>query len=150
MSTIDIARRLASELLSLVDRRVKVVLVDGRVYDGVLHSFDASNMNILLVNVSDDKGNKIPKVFIRGERISEVLIPEIPLFDPADFREYVIREMKLPEHLVQVIPEAQAVLVQGRYKVTEKGVEGSGPIAEKLYQYFTKYVEERRKKLQGQ
>ncbi|MEM1921930.1 MAG: Lsm family RNA-binding protein [Desulfurococcaceae archaeon] len=57
--------------------------------------------------------------------------------------------MNIPEHLVQIIPEAQAVVVQGRYKVTEKGVEGSGPIVDRLYQFYTKYIEERKKKLQG-
>ena len=149
MSIVDASRRFTSELTGLMDKKVKVILVDGKIYEGTLSGFDHPSLNILLTNVVDNNGNSYPKVIIRGERISEILITEIPLFDPEEFKEYIIREMKLPEHLVQVIPEAQAVVVQGRYKVTEKGVEGTGPTAERLYQFFTKYIEERKKKLQG-
>jgi len=150
LATMDASRRLAAELLGLIDKKIKVILVDGRVYEGTLYGLDQSTLNILLTDATDAQGNKLPKVFIRGERVSEILVTEMPLFSPEDFREYIIKEMKLPEHLVQVVPEAQAVIVQGRYKVTERGVEGSGPLAEILYQFFTKYIEERKKKLQGQ
>ncbi len=149
MSVVDASRKLVSELTGLIDKKVKIILVDGKVYEGILAGFDHPTMNTLLLDAVDNSGNKFPKVIIKGERISEILATEIPLFDPEDFKEYIIREMKLPEHLIQVIPEAQAVIVQGRYKVTEKGVEGSGPIAERLYQFFTKYIEERKKKIQG-
>ncbi|MEM0380756.1 MAG: Lsm family RNA-binding protein [Desulfurococcaceae archaeon] len=149
MSVIDASRRLVAELANLVDRRVKVILVDGRHYEGQLIGIDHPTMNILLIDAVDDKNNRYPKVIIRGERISEIQSIEIPLFDPDDFKQYIVKEMNIPEHLVQIIPEAQAVVVQGRYKVTEKGVEGSGPIVDRLYQFYTKYIEERKKKLQG-
>lgn len=149
MSVIDASRKLITELTGLIDKKVKIILVDGKIYEGVLAGFDHPTMNMLLVNAVDNSGNKYPKVIIKGERISEILATEIPLFDPEDFKEYIIREMNIPEHLIQVIPEAQAVIVQGRYKITEKGVEGTGATAERLYQFFTKYIDERKKKLQG-
>jgi len=146
---VDASRRFASELSNLLDKKIRVLLVDGKVYEGVLNGFDHQTLSLLLNDAVDDKGRRYPKVIIRGDRVSEILILEIPLFDPEDFKNYIIREMKLPEHLIQVVPEAKAVIVQGRYKVSESGVEGSGPTAEKLYQYYTKYIEERRKKIQG-
>ena len=149
MSIVDATRRFTSELTGLIDKKIKVILVDGKIYEGTLIGFDHPSLNILLINAVDDKGNTFPKVIIKGDRISEIMATEIPLFDPEEFKEYIIKEMKLPEHLVQVVHEAQAVVVQGRYKVTEKGVEGTGPTAERLYQFFTRYIEERKKKIQG-
>ncbi|OYT40711.1 MAG: ribonucleoprotein [Desulfurococcales archaeon ex4484_58] len=149
MSIVDASRRLTAELTGLIDRKVKIILADGRTYEGILIGFDHPTLNVLLENAIDNNGVKYPKVIIKGERISEILATEIPLFDPEEFKEYIIREMKLPEHLVKVIPEARAVIVQGRYRVSEKGVEGTGPMAETLYEFFKRYIEERKKVLQG-
>ncbi len=149
MALIDASRRLTAELAGLVDKKVKVILADGRYYEGILAGFDHPSLNLLLENAVDNKGEKYPKVIIKGERVSEILTTEIPLFDPSDFRDFIIKEMRLPEHLVKIIPEARAVIVQGRYKVSEKGVEGTGPLAQTLYEFFQKYIEERKKLLQG-
>ncbi len=149
MSIMDASRRLTAGLASLVDKKVKVILSDGRTYEGILVGFDHPTLNIMLENAVDNNGTKYPKVIIKGERISEILTTEIPLFDPEEFKEYIIKEMKLPEHLVKIIPEAQMVIVQGRYRVSENGVEGTGPMAETLYEFFKRYIEERKKLLQG-
>lgn len=149
MSLVDASRRLAAGLASLVDKKVKVVLSDGRTYEGVLTGFDHPTLNLLLENAVDNNGARYPKVIIRGDRISEILTTETPLFDPEEFKEYIVREMRLPEHLVKVVPEAQTVIVQGRYRVSEKGVEGTGPLAETLYEFFKKYIEDRKKLIEG-
>jgi small nuclear ribonucleoprotein (snRNP)-like protein len=149
MALIDASRRLAAELSSLVNKKIKVVLADGRYYEGVLEGFDHPSLNVLLTNAVDNKGNRYPKVFIKGDRVSEILTTEIPLFDPEEFREYIIREMKLPEHFVKIVPEARIVVIQGRYKVSENGVEGTGPLARTIYEFFQKYIEERKKLIQG-
>ncbi len=149
MTLVDASRRLAAELAGLVDKKVKVILADGRYYEGTLIGFDHPSLNLLLENAVDNNGTKYPKVIIKGDRVSEILTTEIPLFDPDDFREFIIKEMRLPDHLVKVIPEARVVIVQGRYKVSEKGVEGTGPLAQTLYEFFQKYIEERKKLFKG-
>ncbi|MET1160238.1 MAG: Lsm family RNA-binding protein [Thermoprotei archaeon] len=147
MSIVDASRRLTAELTNLVNKKVKVILVNGKEYEGILAGFDHPSLNLLLEEATDNKGSKYPVVIIRGNQVSEILAIEIPVFDPEDFKNYIVREIKIPDHLVQVIPEARAVIVQGRYKVTENGVEGTGPMAETLYVHFKKYIEERKKKL---
>lgn len=149
MSVLDASRRLVSELAGLIDKRIRVVLSDGRSYEGQLAGFDHPSLNLLLQNAVDDKGNKYPKVVIKGERLSEIVVLEVPIFDPEDFKNFVVREMKIPEHLVKVIPEARIVEVQGRYRVSEKGVEGTGPVAETLYRLLQQYLESRKKSLKG-
>jgi small nuclear ribonucleoprotein (snRNP)-like protein len=150
VSVLDASRRLTGELSSLIDKRVKIVLADGRSYEGKLVGFDTPSLNILIQNAQDDKGNKYPKVIVKGERLSEIIVLEIPLFDPEEFKNIIIKEMKLPEHLVRVIPEARVIEVQGRYRVSERGVEGTGPIAETLYRLLEQYLETRRKALKGE
>ncbi len=149
MGIIDASRRLAAELAGLVDKKIKVILADGRYYEGKLIGFDHPSLNLLLENAVDNKGNTYPKVFIKGERVSEILTTEIPLFEPEDFKEFIMRNMRIPEHLIKIIPEARAVIIQSRYKVTEKGVEGTGPLAQTIYEFFQKYMEERKKVLKG-
>lgn len=146
---IDATRRLTAELTNLMNRKVRVILASGKSYEGVLAGFDHPSLNLLLENAMDNEGHKYPKVIIKGERVSEVLAIEIPLFDPEGFKNFIVKEMRLPEHLVQIVPEARAVIVQGRYKVTENGVEGTGPMAETLYEFFKKYIDARKKMLKG-
>jgi len=149
MSVVEASRRLVSELASMIDKKIRVVLSDGRYYEGILVGFDHPGLNILLRAAVDEKGNRIPRVMIKGERVSEIIIAEEPLFNPEEFREWILREMKIPEHMVKVIPEARVVEVQGRYRVGEDGVVGSGPIAETLHSIYKKYMEYRRKMIQG-
>ncbi|MEZ0394373.1 MAG: Lsm family RNA-binding protein [Desulfurococcaceae archaeon] len=149
MSIIDASRKFVSELVGLVGKRIHVVLVDGKRYEGVLLGFDHPTMNLLLENAVDDKGNRYPKIIIKGDRVSELVLLEVPLFDPEEFRSLLLRELGIPEHLVKVIPEARVVDVQGRYRVSERGVEGTGPLAETLYAFYEKYIEAKRKALKG-
>ncbi len=149
MSVSDATRRLISELLGMLDKKVKVVLANGKEYEGVLVGFDHPGLNMVLSDAVDKEGNKYPKVVIYGGRISEVLVTEIPLFEPSDFAEYLIERLRLRKDAVKVVPEAGAVLVLGRIKVTEKGVEGSGPMAQNIHQVFEEYIEKRKAMLKG-
>lgn len=145
MSVTDASRRLIGELTSLLDKRIKVILTDGRVYEGVLRGFDHPNLNVLLDNVVDSSGGKVGKVFIKGEKLSEIIALETPLFNPEEFRDTVIKEMRIPEHMIKVVPEAGAVVVQNRYRVTESGVEGTGPLAETLHEIYKRYMESKKR-----
>ncbi|MCC6040639.1 MAG: Lsm family RNA-binding protein [Desulfurococcaceae archaeon] len=149
MSTVDASRRLINELVTLLDRRIRVVLVNGKQYEGVLVGFDHPSLNILLKSVTDESGLKYSKIIVKGERISEIIAVEEPLFDPEEFKEFLLRELKLQEHAVKVIPEARSVEVLGRYRVSEEGVMGSGAMAETLYGVYKKYIELKKKGMQG-
>lgn len=149
LSAVDASRRLINELVTLLDRRIRVVLVSGKLYEGVLAGFDHPSLNILLRNVTDESGGRYSKIIVKGERISEIIAMEEPLFNPEEFKEFLLKELKLQEHAVRVIPEARAVEVLGRYRVSEEGVSGSGAMAETLYGIYKKYMEIKKKGIQG-
>ncbi len=149
MSVSDATRRLISELLGMIDKKVKIILSNGKEYEGILVGFDHPELNMVLTDVVDNKGNKYPKVVIHGDRLSEILVTEVPLFEPSDFAEYLVERLRLRRDSVKVVPEAGAVLVLGRIKVTEKGVEGSGPMAYNIHQVFEEYIEKRKSMLKG-
>lgn len=149
MAVSEASRRLIQELATFLDRRVKVVLDNGKSYEGLLAGFDHPSLNILLKDAVDNSGTRFAKIVVKGERISEIIILEEPLFDPEEFKEFILREMKLQEHAVRVLHDIRAIEVLGRYRVSEEGVMGSGPMAETLYSLYKKYMELRKKKLQG-
>ncbi|MGB9817457.1 MAG: Lsm family RNA-binding protein [Desulfurococcaceae archaeon] len=149
MAVSEASRRLIQELATFLDRRVKVVLDNGKSYDGLLAGFDHPSLNILLKDAVDNSGTRFAKIVVKGERISEIIILEEPLFDPEEFKEFILKEMKLQEHAIRVLHDIRAVEVLGRYRVSEEGVMGSGPMAETLYSLYKKYMELRKKKPQG-
>ncbi len=142
MSVSNATRRLIVELTELLDKKVIVITASGRSYEGLLKGFDHPSLNIVLVNALDDKGKKYPKVVISGTQVSEILGVEVPLFDPKEFARIV--EPYFPK-LVRVHEDIGAVIIAERIKVTENGVEGSGPLAEKVRSLFEEYMERKRK-----
>ncbi|MEM0001961.1 MAG: Lsm family RNA-binding protein [Desulfurococcaceae archaeon] len=149
MAVSEASRRLIQELATFLDRRVKIILNNGKSYEGLLAGFDHPSLNVLLKDAVDESGARFTKIIVKGERISEIIILEEPLFDPEEFKEFILKEMKLQEHAIRVLHDIRAVEVLGRYRVSEDGVMGSGPMAETLYSLYKKYVELRKKKLQG-
>ena len=149
MSVADATRRLISELLSMLEKKITVILVNGKKYEGKLIGFDHPALNIVLTDVVDADGNRYPKILIKGNVVAEIMVTEEPLFDPNEFAEHLIRELHLRQDAVKIIPEARAVMVLGRIKVSEKGVEGTGPMAQNVFQVYQRYMEYRRSKLQG-
>lgn len=149
MSVADATRKLISELLLMLGKKVTVILSNGKKYEGVLVGFDHPSINIMLSTAMDDSGKRYPKVLIRGASISEIMITEEPLFNPNEFAEYLVKELHLRQDAVKVVPEAGAVIVYGRIKVTEKGVEGTGAMAQTIYEVYQRYINMRKSKLQG-
>jgi len=147
VSVSEASRRLVQELSAVLDRKVKITLENGKTYEGVLVGFDHPSLNILLRDAVDNTGARYSKILVKGEKIVEILMLEEPLFDPEEFKELLLREMKIQEHAVRILPEIRAVEVLGRYRVSEEGVMGSGPMAETLYSLFKKYMEQKKKKM---
>ncbi len=150
MSISNITKKLINEVLNLVDRYVVVKLVDGRTYEGTLLGIDVSErltLHIILGNAKDVDGNTCYRVLIHGDRLSEIISKEQQIFDPNEFSSYILSKLNLPPGSVKVIKEANLVMVYDKYKVSENGVEGSGPLASKLYSLYQEYIELRKKRL---
>ncbi len=150
MSVSNVAKRLVNEVVNLVDKPVVVKLVDGRTYEGILLGVDVSerlSLHLVLGNARDDSGNVCHRVLIHGDRLSEVISKEQPMFDPNEFSSYIVSKLNLPPGSVKVVKEANLVVVYDKYKVSENGVEGSGPLASKLYSLYQEYMELRKKRM---
>lgn len=145
MTVVEASRRLINELSVMLDKKVKIVLDTGKYYEGILAGFDHPSLNVLLKYATDSEGLKYPRIIIKGERISEIIVMEEPIFDPEEFKEVILRELKIPEHSVRVIPDARAIEVLGRYRISEEGVMGSGPMAETLFSLYKRYIEQKKK-----
>jgi len=150
MSASNAMKRFVNELLNVIDKYVIVKLDNGGFYEGTLLGVDVGerlSLHLVLGNAKDSSGNIYYRVFIHGNRISEIIAKEQPIFDPDEFSSYIMSKLNLPPGSVKVIKDANMVVVYDKYKVSEGGVEGAGPLASKLYSLYQEYVELRRKRM---
>ncbi len=139
----EATRRLRQELSSLLDRQVMIKLSDGSRYEGRLKGIDADGLTLHLVleDARDSSGNEIPKVFISGSHVSEIVLKERAAFNAKEFASYAIERLKVRPDNVKVDEVLNVVRFLDRYVASEKGIEGSGPFAEKLYSVWQEYME---------
>jgi len=138
-------RSIAGELTRLIDKKITVRLVDGKTYSGRLLSLDPASFHLVLGDVEGDESSRFYRVVINGNRVSEILVQEQPLFDAEEFTSYLVSKLNLRPFDVKVLREANAVIVYDRYKVSEAGVEGSGPTAERIYEVYQEYLEQKKR-----
>ena len=133
-------RNFFKQLAMLVEMPVKVTTSFNRTYLGVLKGYDPASLSLCLVDAKDEKGSPFDKIFITGRYIVELILAEKP-FDLSGLSEEIGK--LFPPGEVKYDEEARVITVLNKVKVTEKGVEGTGPIAERVQRIFEKYVEER-------
>lgn len=138
MSTMS-TKRYISELNNFIDRIVKVITIRGTVYEGKLIGLDFSNLNICLSDVLIE-GEKYPRVVINGNAISEIILKEKPF----DLKGLSDRLSKLFPNMVKYYEDAGFIMVMDRIKVTAEGVEGSGPMYERVKKVYDQYVIEQK------
>ncbi len=131
------SRRFSTELSSLLDKKVKVITVNGPAYEGKLLAYDQSTLSLILANAKDDKGEVYARVLINGHYVTQVLRLEEP-FDLKGLAE--VLEKSFP-NMVVLHEDAGVITVMDRVRVSESGViEGSGPIAERVKKIFDEFV----------
>lgn len=130
-------RRFLMDLAELLDKNVMVITKDGKTFEGTLSGFDHPSLNISLINVKISN-EFYPKVIIKGDTIAEIITKERPLFDVKEFAR--ILERYFP-NLVKVHDKAGIIMIGDKIKVSEKGVEGVGPIADRIRKLFNEYIE---------
>jgi small nuclear ribonucleoprotein (snRNP)-like protein len=135
--SITSTRRYINELNNFIDKNVKVVTIRGVAYEGKLLGFDTSNLSICLGDVVI--GNeKYSRVIIRGDAISEILLKEKPF----DLKGLSDRLSKVFPNMVKYYEDVGVITVMDRIKVTAKGVEGSGPMFERVKKIYDQYIME--------
>ncbi len=136
----EASRRFTLELMNMINRRVKVVTTMGTVYEGVLLGVD-NDLNIVLADVSTSRQEKYPRVVLLRHAICEIALLEERL----DLRELAKLLEKYFPGMVKYVEEANIILVGDRIRVTEAGVEGSGPLAKRVKEIFDQFMMSRGK-----
>ena len=126
------------EMSTLSGMPVKVITSYGRSYIGVLRGFDPNTLSLCLVDVKAESGESQDLIFIMGQYIQEIILAEKP-FDLEGLTEEIGK--LFPKGEVKLDREARVITVLNKVKVTESGVEGTGPIAERVQTIYDRYVE---------
>lgn len=139
------SRSIIGELSKAIDKKIIVRLVDGKTYMGKLISFDQSSLHIVLGNAESSDGGKYYRVIVNGSRISEIIIQEQPIFSAEEFASIIISRLGLRPDVVKVLSDTNSIIIYDRIKVSETGVEGSGSLAQKIYEIYNEYIESKKK-----
>ncbi len=132
-------REFLLELSGLINKRVKVTMNSEKIYTGVLRGIQDSSLNVVLAE-ANSKDESYFRVFITGPNIVEITLAEEP-FDLSGLASE-LAQMFQPQN-VKIIEEAAIIQVLDRFTVSEEGVKGTGPIAERIRKIFDKYKAEK-------
>jgi len=129
------------EIANLIGSRVKAQtsLENGISFTGVLTAYDRNTMAIFLRDASDDKGNKFEKLIIYGPWLQYITETEKP-FDLKGLAESISK--LFPPGEVEYNESAGAIMILNKIKVTETGVQGSGPLAERVKRAYEEFCAE--------
>ncbi|MGY5856466.1 MAG: Lsm family RNA-binding protein [Candidatus Thorarchaeota archaeon] len=118
------------ELSAVVGATIEVATKDGKSYSGTLKGIDQSTLSIVLSDVVDMKGgNNIPKIFIYGSSIASFSVAEKEISLEGLAKEL---EKTFPPGGVRFFPETGVIVVMNKIRITPEGVDGSGPLYERV------------------
>ncbi len=131
---------MVKELNLLIDKEVTVEFKDGKKLKGVLKAIDPATLNIVLGDIAIGK-DLYSKIVFSGDSIKAIYLRAVQ-FDMAELRRRL--ERVFPK-MVNYKADERAVVVMGKFKVTEDGVEGEpGPILERVKRVYDEYIKELR------
>ncbi|MEL9990691.1 MAG: Lsm family RNA-binding protein [Thermoproteus sp.] len=132
-------KRFVAEINNLLGKEVIVGLSNGDEYKGTLHAID-SQLNIILLNVTTKSGNKYTKSIL----ISRYIIYINAVEKEIDLRGFAKYAEKYFPGMVRYVEESNVVLISDKVRVSEIGIEGSGPLAERVKQIYEEFMRRQR------
>jgi small nuclear ribonucleoprotein (snRNP)-like protein len=127
------------ELADLKGKYITVETTTNKSFNGQLITWNPDNLDLCLANVKKGKESYY-KVFLRGHTIAEILVSEQP-FDLEALAAELRERLNLLEADVKVFQDARIIQVLNKVKVSEKGVEGSGPVSDRVRAVFEEFME---------
>ncbi|HUT80795.1 MAG TPA: Lsm family RNA-binding protein [Candidatus Bathyarchaeia archaeon] len=127
------------ELADLNGKYITVVSTTGKTFNGMLRAWNPDTFDLCLTNVNEGKNNYF-QVFLRGPIIAEILINEQP-FDLHALATVLRNRLNLLDADVKVFDDARIIQVLNKVKVSESGVDGTGPVAERVRAVFEQFME---------
>ncbi|CCC82547.1 Lsm family RNA-binding protein [Thermoproteus tenax] len=131
-------KRFVAEINSLLGKEVIVGLSNGDEYRGVLYAVD-NQLNLILYDTTTKSGNKYSKSIL----ISRYIMYINSIEKEVDLRSFAKYAEKYFPGMVKYIEESNIVLIGDKVRVSEIGIEGSGPLAERVRQIYEEFVKKR-------
>ena len=140
MSMVGQAKRtFQKEITAFNNKRVAVILKDGKKFVGELKGLSPETLTCVLIKAKrDDDSNEIHRICLNGDQIAEIYLEEAP-FDLSGLKDELEQIFRRPGD-VKVYDEAGLIVVLERVKVSETGVEGTGPVADRVRAIFNRYA----------
>ncbi|MGQ9459601.1 MAG: Lsm family RNA-binding protein [Candidatus Bathyarchaeaceae archaeon] len=135
-------RKFFGEIAALLDKTVMVVTMDGKNYTGTLAGINPETLSLCLSDAKDDKGTVLHRIVLNGSAIAQIFTVEKPF----DLKALSERLEKVFPTMVRLYEDKGFIWVMDKIKVTEKGVEGTGPAAERVQKVYDLFISETRPK----
>lgn len=127
------------EITAFTNKRVAVILKNAKKYVGELKGVNPETLTCVLVKAKrEGELTELHRICINGDQVSEIYLEEAP-FDLSGLKEELEQIFRRPGD-VKVYDEAGLIVVLERVKVSETGVEGSGPVADRVRAIFDRYA----------
>ncbi|MCG3219307.1 MAG: Lsm family RNA-binding protein [Candidatus Heimdallarchaeota archaeon] len=133
------SRGFMNELTIFQGKRVQVVMSNGKTYIGLLRALEPNRLNVILAEAICD-AQQYHRVFLSGQNIIELTLADKP-FDLEGLAEE-LANMFQPQN-VKLFSEAGVIRVLDRFKISEDGVVGDGPVAERIRSIYDKFLAEK-------
>jgi len=118
------------ELSAVVGATIEVTTTDSKTYAGTLRGIDTNTLSIVLSDVVDVKsGGNIGKIFLYGSSIVSFSVAEKEISLEGLAKEL---EKTFPPGGVRFFPETGVIVVMNKIRITPEGVDGSGPLYERV------------------
>ncbi|MFX0169283.1 MAG: Lsm family RNA-binding protein [Candidatus Hodarchaeota archaeon] len=137
------ARYFFKELASLIGATVLVSTNTGKTLTGKMRGYDPTTLSVVLSDAQDNKGTIYHRIVVTGHTILELVKTEDP-FDLKGLAEQL--ETLFPPGEVRFLEDARVIVVLNKVRVTEQGVEGTGPLADRIRKVYARFVEEQKEK----
>jgi small nuclear ribonucleoprotein (snRNP)-like protein len=130
MSDVAAMRAFNRELAAVVGATIEVTTKEGKTYQGTLKGIDQSTLSIVLSDVTVvGGGTNVPKLFIYGSSISAFSVAQREISLEGLAKEL---EKTFPPGGVSFYPETGVIVVMNKIRITPEGVDGSGPLYERV------------------
>lgn len=130
-------RKFMEEMTSLLQRMITVSTSDGKNYTGLLSGVDSHSFNVCLTNAKDDSGRVFHKLFLNGEKVTQIFSSEKPF----NLQALADRLERVFPRMVKISEGAGVIVVMDRIRVSEKGIiEGTGPAAERVQKVYDEFI----------
>lgn len=140
------SRQFLKELASLIGATVMVTTTTGKTITGKMKGYDPNSLSVCLADARDSEGNVYHRIFLSGRTVLEIVKTEEP-FDLKGLAEQL--EALFPPGEVKFIEEARVIMVLNKVRITDQGVEGTGPLADRIRKIYERFVEEQQSKGQS-